>query len=166
MPIPAITTPSDSTWASRSRRGSDREPDAELAPARADREREHAGHADDSDEQRDAGEAGEHERVQPFGRQHNQAILIAVDERPEQHLANDAEDGGVGADAQRQRDGDGGRKRTGVREGAQRDSDVLPERLGHAEPPGTPDVPHRLARQREVAELPHCSEAGLSGILA
>ena len=40
------------------RRRADRQPHAELARARADREREHAGHADHRDQQRDAGESG------------------------------------------------------------------------------------------------------------
>ena len=40
----------------------------------------------------------------------DQAILVAVDERPQQHAADDAEDGGVGADAERQRDDDGDRQ--------------------------------------------------------
>src|SRR5256886_17062248 len=31
----------------------------------------------------------------------NEALLVAVDERPKQHAANQAEDGGVGADAER-----------------------------------------------------------------
>ena len=38
----------------------------------------------------------------------DEAILVAIDERPQQHAADDAEDGGVGADAERQRDDDGG----------------------------------------------------------
>ena len=37
----------------------------------------------------------------------DQAVLVAVDERPQQHAAHHAEDGGVGADAERQRDDDG-----------------------------------------------------------
>ena len=36
----------------------------------------------------------------------DQAILVLVDERPQQHAADDAEDRGVGADAERQRDDD------------------------------------------------------------
>ena len=44
----------------------------------------------------------------------DQAILIAIDERPEQHLADDAEDRGVGADAERERDGDGGGEALGA----------------------------------------------------
>ena len=37
----------------------------------------------------------------------DQPVLVAVDERPQQHAADDAEDGGVGADAERQRQDDG-----------------------------------------------------------
>ena len=37
----------------------------------------------------------------------DQAVLVAVDERPEQHAPDDAEDGGVGADAEGQREDDG-----------------------------------------------------------
>ena len=37
----------------------------------------------------------------------DQAVLVAVDQRPQQHAADDAEDGGVGADAERQREDDG-----------------------------------------------------------
>src|SRR5882724_8846531 len=35
-------------------------------------------------------------------------IFVAIDERAEQHAADDAEDGGIGADAERERDHDGG----------------------------------------------------------
>ena len=37
----------------------------------------------------------------------DQAILVAVDQRPQQHAADDAEDRGVGADAERERHDDG-----------------------------------------------------------
>ena len=40
----------------------------------------------------------------------DQAILVAVDERPQQHAPDDAEDGGVGADAERQGQDDGERQ--------------------------------------------------------
>jgi hypothetical protein len=39
----------------------------------------------------------------------DEAILVAVGQRPQQDAADDAEDGGVGADAQRERDDDGRR---------------------------------------------------------
>ena len=50
----------------------------------------------------------------------DQAILVAVDERPQQHAADDAEDRGVGADAQGQRDDD--------RDGQALDSGERPQR--------------------------------------
>ena len=37
----------------------------------------------------------------------DEPVLIAIDQRPQQHAADDAENGGVGADAQRQREDDG-----------------------------------------------------------
>ena len=58
------------------RRRADRQPHAELARARAHRERQHARHADDGDQQRDAGESGEHEGVQPLRRQHFRAHVL------------------------------------------------------------------------------------------
>ena len=58
------------------RRRADRQPHAELARARAHREREHAGHADDGDEQRDAGESAEHQRVHAVRRQHFRADVV------------------------------------------------------------------------------------------
>ena len=39
----------------------------------------------------------------------DEAIFVAVDERPKQHAAHDAEDRGVGADAERERHDDGQR---------------------------------------------------------
>ena len=70
MPATAMTAPSPSTRVSRCA-AADRSPDdAELAGPRADREREHAGHADDRDRQRDTREPAEHQRVQPIRREH------------------------------------------------------------------------------------------------
>ena len=40
----------------------------------------------------------------------DQPILVIVDERAQQHAPHDAEDGGVGADAERQRQDDGDRQ--------------------------------------------------------
>ena len=40
----------------------------------------------------------------------DQAIFVAIDERTEQHAADDAEDRGVGADAERERHDDGERR--------------------------------------------------------
>src|SRR6266849_4564562 len=48
----------------------------------------------------------------------NEAVLVPVDERPKQHAANQAEDGGVGADAQRQSEHHGDRKPFGSSERA------------------------------------------------
>ena len=76
-PSPAITAPSASTptrIAPRLR--SDRQADAELARAAADRERQHAGHADDRDRERDGGEPAEHDRVQAVRRQHLRAHVV------------------------------------------------------------------------------------------
>ena len=58
------------------RRRSDRQPDAELARPRADRERQHAGDADHGNRQRDGGKAAEDERVQPVRRQHFRAHVL------------------------------------------------------------------------------------------
>jgi hypothetical protein len=58
------------------RRRPDRQAHAELARARADGERQHAGDADDGDQQRDASESREHKRIQPLGRQHFRAHLF------------------------------------------------------------------------------------------
>ena len=78
------------------RRRSDREPDAELARACADREREHAGHPDHRDQQRDAGEPAEHQRIQPIRREHFGADVVerrrALDRLIGRQLANDAPD--------------------------------------------------------------------------
>ena len=96
----------------------------------------------------------------------DQPIFVAIDERPQQHAADDAEDGGVGADAERERDDDGEREALGAQQRAQRDAHVLSKRLGRVEPAAAPDAPHRLARQRDVAELPQRGETRGVGILA
>jgi hypothetical protein len=54
----------------RPRLRADGHPDAELARAAADREREDAGDADDSDRERNAGEAAEDNRIQPIRGEH------------------------------------------------------------------------------------------------
>ena len=76
------------------RRRSDRQPHTELARARAHRERQHAGHADHGNQQRDAGEAGDHEGVQPLRRQHLRAHVLerrgALHGLVRRHLADDA----------------------------------------------------------------------------
>ena len=75
----------------------------------------------------------------------DQAILVAVDERPQQHAADDAEDRGVGADAERERHHDGRGESLGAQQRAQRDAHVLRERGGRVEPAAAPDAPHRIA---------------------
>ena len=52
----------------------------------------------------------------------DQPILVAVDERPQQHAADDAEDRGVGADAKGERDDDGDGESLDPGQRAQRDS--------------------------------------------
>ncbi len=51
----------------------------------------------------------------------DQAVFVAIDERAEEHAANHAEDGGVGADAQREGEYHGDGEAFGVREGAKGD---------------------------------------------
>ena len=54
----------------------------------------------------------------------DEPVLVAVDERPQQHAADDAEDGGVGADAERQREHDGDGQALGAGERAKRELEV------------------------------------------
>ena len=49
----------------------------------------------------------------------DQAIFVAIDERAEEHAADDAEDGGVGADPERERENHGDGEAFGVGEGAE-----------------------------------------------
>src|ERR1700722_903414 len=58
------------------------------------------------------------------------AIFVAIIERAEQHAANDAKDGGVGADAERERDDDGDREAFAAPEGAGGEFEVGEEELG------------------------------------
>ena len=58
----------------------------------------------------------------------DQPILVAIDERAQQHAADDAEDRGVGADAERERHHDGGGQPPGAPQRAQADAHVLRER--------------------------------------
>ena len=46
-----------------------------------------------------------------------QAVFVAIGERAQQHGADDAEDGGVGADAESQGEGDGDPERGNARKG-------------------------------------------------
>jgi hypothetical protein len=65
----------------------------------------------------------------------DQAILIAIDERTKQHPANYAKDGGVCADAERQRQHNRERKSLGARQRTNREFHVAQEgRNGLAEP--------------------------------
>ena len=93
-------------------------------------------------------------------------ILVAVDERAEEHAADDAEDRGVGADSERERDDDGGGQPLDAPERAQGEADVASERLDGVEPVGAPDAPHRVAGEREVAEFLQRRQAGGGGIVA
>jgi hypothetical protein len=64
----------------------------------------------------------------------NQAILVSVRQRPQQHAADDAEDRGIGADAERQREHHGRCQTLGAGQGADREFHVVPE--GHRSPHG------------------------------
>ena len=75
----------------------------------------------------------------------DQAIFVAIDERTEEHLADDAEDRGVGADAERERYHHGEGQTLGAQERAPREPDVAPQCPGEVEQAGTPDHPRRLA---------------------
>ncbi len=83
----------------------------------------------------------------------NQAGFIAIHQRPKQHAADDAEDRGIGADAERKRDDNGGRQTLGAKKGPQADAHVLAESGDGVEPAAVPDAPHRFAHVRDVAEL-------------
>ena len=54
-------------------------------------------------------------------------LLVVVDERLEQHAADDAEDGGIGADAEREREDDGDRQAAGPDQGTKRVAEVSQE---------------------------------------
>ena len=83
-----------------------------------------------------------------------------------EHLAHDAEDGGVGADPQREHQRDGRGQALGVTERAQRDTHVLQERERRFDPARAPDLAHRLLRPQQVAELLHRRETRRLGVLA
>src|SRR5262249_44065687 len=59
----------------------------------------------------------------------NQPVLVAVDERPQQHAAHHAEDGGVGADAERQRERHCDYKPFGASQRAERRSQIMKEQF-------------------------------------
>ena len=96
----------------------------------------------------------------------DQAIFAAIDERAEKHAAHDAEDRGVGADAERERHHDGGGQTLGAEERAQTDAHLRPERRDRVEPAAVPDPSHRFARVRDVAELPQRGQPGGRRIFA
>ncbi len=48
----------------------------------------------------------------------DEAVFVAIDERAEEHTAHQGKDGGVGADAQRQRERNGDGKALGARQRA------------------------------------------------
>ena len=54
----------------------------------------------------------------------DQPVLVAVGERPQQHAADDAEDGGVGADAEREREDDGDGQALDPGERPQREAEI------------------------------------------
>ena len=90
----------------------------------------------------------------------DQAIFVAIDQGAQQHAADDAEDRGVGADAERERHHDGDAETLRTPQRAQRDSHVPPEGCGRVEPAAEPDAPHRLTDRRDVTQFPHRGESG------
>ena len=65
----------------------------------------------------------------------DQPVLIAVDERLQQHAADDAEDGGVGADAERQRQDDREGQALDPHQRPPRETQVGQEIHRHTRPP-------------------------------
>ena len=96
----------------------------------------------------------------------DQAIFVAIDERAEEHAADDAEDRGVGADAEGERHHDGGGQALGAQKSAQGEPDVPDEGLGRVDPARAPDASHRIARERDVAEFLQRRQARGGRILA
>ncbi len=89
----------------------------------------------------------------------NKAIRTGIRQRAEQHGMDDAEDGGVGADAERERaDDDSGEPRR-AHERARRESGVLPEVV---EPPERPRIAMKFLRLRNAAERTSGRQAGIS----
>ena len=58
----------------------------------------------------------------------DQPVLVAIDQRPQQNAAHQAEDGGVGADAERQRQDHRDGQAFGARQRAGREFQVAPRR--------------------------------------
>ena len=96
----------------------------------------------------------------------DQPILAAIDQRTHQHAADDAEDRGVGADAERERDDDGGGQALRAQQRSQADAHVLDERFAHVEPAAVPDAAHLVAQPRHVAELPQRAQPRLLRMFA
>src|SRR4029453_1411586 len=96
----------------------------------------------------------------------DQAIFVAIDERPEKHAPDDAEDRRVGADAQCERDDDCCGEALGASESAQSEPNVLREYACHVEPAIAPDISNRIARQPHVPELFPPRAPSRRGILA
>ena len=90
----------------------------------------------------------------------DEPILAAIDERPQQHAADHAEDGGVGADAERECRHHGDGQPPGAPERAQADTHVLQQGEGGVEPAAVPDAVHRVADGGDVAELAQRRQAG------
>ncbi len=83
----------------------------------------------------------------------DQLVLTPVDQRPEQHAADDTEDRGVGADTEREGDHHRHGQALGAAKRTDTDPHVLCEVARHIEPLAVPDPTHRVAQLRDVAEL-------------
>ena len=84
----------------------------------------------------------------------DETVLVAIHEWSQQYSAHHAEDRGVGADAERQRDHDGRGKSLCATKRSNRDAHVLAERYAGVEPAAVPDTSHRIADRGDVAEFP------------
>jgi hypothetical protein len=96
----------------------------------------------------------------------DQPVGIAVDERPQQHGADDAEDGGVGADPERERHHHGQREALGAEQRAAGEAEVAGERLRGVEPARPPHALDGFAGEEDVAELLDRGEARGFRVLA
>src|SRR5581483_3176529 len=74
----------------------------------------------------------------------NQPALVAVHERPQQHAADDGEDGGVRADAERERRDDGEGEALVARERSQREFQIGEEIHGWLDAILLASVPARI----------------------
>jgi hypothetical protein len=96
----------------------------------------------------------------------NEAIGVAIDQRPQQHLAHDAEDRGVGADAKGEGDDDGGGQPLRAQQRSEADAHVLSEPDTRIEPAAVPDAPHRVADGGHVAKFAQRRQTRGLGMLA